>query len=239
MRAGFNSDLHRVMQAQRLIVAFQAGCGDPIPLPELSAAEIQGWALTEAIAASDETPKGVLKVAGAGLLTGVVTPLLPPLIDRINGTPGDFRIALVAIPFAILVFILVRRFSPNPWWAALAAAIVTMIAFVCAVNVAIWIDGRAADAAKATRNILAGLAGGFTGATIMAVGMCLLPAGPRDVGAWLPMLSVGTIAGALLALDNALDLDLTSFLYPVWQASVAVGLATALRRTRSSLDVND
>jgi hypothetical protein len=239
IRAGFNSDLHRVMQAQRLIVAFQAGCGDPIPLPELSAAEIQGWALTEAIAASDETPKGVLKVAGAGLLTGVVTPLLPPLIDRINGTPGDFRIALVAIPFAILVFILIRRFSPNPWWAALAAAIVTMIAFVCAVNVAIWIDGRAADAAKATRNILAGLAGGFTGATIMAVGMCLLPAGPRDVGAWLPMLSVGTIAGALLALDNALDLDLTSFLYPVWQASVAVGLATALRRTRSSLDVND
>ena len=223
------------MQAQRLIVAFQAGCGDPIPLPELSAAEIQGWALTEAIAASDETPKGLLKVAGAGALT----PLLPPLIDRINGTPGDFRIALVAIPFAILVFILVRRFSPNPWWAALAAAIVTMIAFVCAVNVAIWFDGRAADAAKATRNILAGLAGGFTGATIMAVGMCLLPAGPRDVGAWLPMLSVGTIAGALLALDNALDLDLTSFLYPVWQSSVAVGLATALRRTRSSPDTND
>jgi hypothetical protein len=220
------------MQAQRLIVAFQAASGDPIPLPELSAAEIQGWALTEAIAASDETPRGLLKVAGAGVLTGVLTPLLPPLIDRINGTPGDFRIALVAIPFAILVFILVRRFSPNPWWAALAAAIVTMIAFVCAVNVAIWFDGRAADAAKATRNILAGLAGGFTGATIMAVGMCLLPAGPRDVGAWLPMLSVGTIAGALVALDNALDLDLTSFLYPVWQASVAVGLATALRRTR-------
>ena len=75
------------MQAQRLIVAFQAACGDPIPLPELSAAEIQGWALTEAIAASDETPKGLLKVAGAGLLTGVLTPLLPPLIDRINGTP--------------------------------------------------------------------------------------------------------------------------------------------------------
>jgi hypothetical protein len=190
--------------------------------------------LTEAIASSDEMSISLLKVAGAGVLTGVLTPLLPPLIDRINGTPGDFRIALVAIPFAILVFILVRRLSANPWWAALAAAIVTMIAFVCAVNAAIWIDGRAADAAKATRNILAGLAGGFTGATIMAVGICLLPAGPRDVMAWLPMLIVGTIAGALLALDNALDLDLTSFLYPVWQACVAVGLATALRRTRHS-----
>ena len=227
------------MQAHRLMLAFQAMCEGLISLPELSAAEIQGWALTEAIASSDETSSGLLKVAGAGVMTGLLTPLLPPLIDRINGTPGDFRIALVAIPFAILVFILVRRFSPNPWWASLAAAIVTMIAFVCAVNAAIWIDGRAADAAKATRNIMAGLAGGFTGATIMAVGICLLPAGPRDVGAWLPMLTVGTIAGALLALDNALDLDLTSFLYPVWQAAVAVGLATALRRARSSLDVND
>jgi hypothetical protein len=226
------------MQAQRLIVAF-GRLGIRFRFQNCRQRKYGGWALTDAIAASDETPKGLLKVAGAGLLTGALTPLLPPLIDRINGTPGDFRIALVAIPFAILVLILVRRFSPNPWWAALAAAIVTMIAFVCAVNIAIWIDGRAADAAKATRNILAGLAGGFTGATIMAVGICLLPAGPRDVGAWLPMLSVGTIAGALLGLDNALDLDLTSFLYPVWQACVAVGLATALRRTRSSPDVND
>src|SRR5258707_13440537 len=126
------------MQAQRLIVAFQAACGDPIPLPELSAAEIQGWALTEAIAASDETPKGLLKVAGAGLLTGVLTPLLPPLIDRINGTPGDFRIALVAVPFAILVFILVRRFSPNPCWASLGAPLVPMIAFGAPGKVPVW-----------------------------------------------------------------------------------------------------
>jgi hypothetical protein len=222
------------MQAQRLIVAFQAAVWGSDSASRTVRSGNKGWALTEAIASSDETSISLLKVAGAGVLTGVLTPLLPPLIDRINGTPGDFRIALVAIPFAILVFILVRRFCPNPWWAALAAAIVTMIAFVCAVNAAIWIDGRAADAAKATRNVLAGLAGGFTGATVMAVGICLLPAGPRDVMAWLPMLIVGTMAGALLALDNALDLDLTSFLYPVWQACVAVGLATALRRTRHS-----
>jgi hypothetical protein len=45
------------------------------------------------------------------------------------------------------------------------------------------------------------------------------------------MLLVGTLAGALLALDNALSLDLTSFLYPVWQAGVAVTLVLALRRT--------
>jgi hypothetical protein len=44
----------------------------------------------------------------------------------------------------------------------------------------------------------------------------------------------GTLAGALLALDSALDLDLTSVLYPVWQAGVAVALAVALRHQRLS-----
>jgi hypothetical protein len=186
--------------------------------------------LTEAIASADTSLNSLFKVASTGVLTGVLTPLLPPLIDKINGAPGDFRIALVAIPFAVLVFILVRRLSANPRWAAATAAIVTMIAFVCAVNAAIWIDGQVGDASRAVRNILAGLAGGFTGATIMALGIALLPAGPRDAVAWLPMLLTGTLAGALLALDNALELDLTSVLYPVWQAGVAVGLAKALRR---------
>ena len=190
--------------------------------------------MTEAIASTDAPRNGLLKSAAGGVLTGILTPLLPPLIDRIGGTAGDFRIALVAIPFAILVLILVRRFSPDPWWAALTAAIVTMIAFVCAVNAAIWIDGQAGDATRAVRNILAGLAGGFTGAAIMSLGISLLPAGPRDAVAWLPMLLTGTLAGALLALDNALELDLTSVLYPVWQAGVAAGLATALRRTKPS-----
>ena len=44
------------------------------------------------------------------------------------------------------------------------------------------------------------------------------------------MLAIGTLAGTLLAVDSALELDLTSVLYPVWQAGVAVGLAMALQR---------
>lgn len=181
------------------------------------------------MASTGASRNGLLQVAAGGILTGVVTPLLPTLIDRIGGTPGDFRIALVAAPFAILVLILVRKFSANPWWAALLAAVVTMVGFVAAVNAAIFIDGQAGDAGKTMRNVLAGLAGGFTGAFVMTLGIGLLPAGPRDAKAWLPMLAIGTIAGALLALDSALDLDLTSVLYPVWQAGVAIGLATALR----------
>jgi hypothetical protein len=52
-----------------------------------------------------------MKIAAAGALSGVLTPLLPPLIDSISGSPRDLRIALVAIPFAALVPILVRRCS--------------------------------------------------------------------------------------------------------------------------------
>jgi hypothetical protein len=186
--------------------------------------------LTDTINSQADARGGLLKIAAAGVLTGILTPLFQPLIDRIAGAPGDFRIALLALPFAILIAVLVRRLSSNPWWAAIAAAIVTMLAFVCAVNAAIWIDGQVGDVAKVVRNICAGLAGGFVGSAVMALGICLLPAGPRDVAAWLPMLVIGTIAGALLALDNALDLDLVSILYPVWQAGVAAGLAMAFQR---------
>jgi hypothetical protein len=190
--------------------------------------------LTEAIISSGVSRDTLLKIAAGGVLTGILTPLLPPVIDRIGGSPGDLRIALVAVPFAMLVLILIRRASANPWWVALAAAVVTMIAFVAAVNAAIWIDGHADGAARGLRNILSGLTGGFTGAAVMAVGIGLLPSGPRDISAWLPMLIVGTVAGALMALDNALDLDLTSVLYPVWQAGVAIGLAIALRRSATA-----
>jgi hypothetical protein len=186
--------------------------------------------LTQAITSSHPSRNGLLAIAAGGVLTGVVTPLFPPLIDRISSVPGDVRIGLAAIPFAILVAALVRRSGPSPWWTALAAGIVTMIAFVGAVNAAIWIDGQAGDASKAIRNVLSGLTGGFVGAGIMAAGIHWL-AGARDSVAWLPMLLTGTIAGALLALDSALELDLTSVLYPVWQGGVAVGLAAALRQT--------
>jgi hypothetical protein len=193
--------------------------------------------VTQAIASNDASRNSLLMVAAGGVLSGVLTPLLPQLIDRISGGPGDLRIALVAIPFAVLVFMVVRRYSANPWWAALIAAIVTMVAFVGAVNAAIYIDGQANGADKIMRNILAGLAGGFSGSAIMALGIALLPAGPRDVVAWLRMLVTGTLAGALMALDNALSLDLTSVLYPVWQAGVAVRLAMALQRTGRAKDL--
>ena len=187
------------------------------------------WALTPAITSADASRNSLLMVAAGGLVSGILTPLLPSLIDQVVGLPGQFRISLIAVPFAVLAFILVRRFSTNPLWATVLAGIVTMIAFVCAVNAAIFIDGQAISAAKIMRYLLAGLTGGLVGTAVMALGIGLLPSGPRAAAAWWPMLITGTLAGTLLALDNALDLDRTSFLYPVWQAAVAVRLVMALR----------
>jgi hypothetical protein len=185
--------------------------------------------LTQAITSADTSRNSLLMVAAGGLISGVLTPLLPTLIDRIIGLPGQLRISLIAVPFAVLVFILVRRFSANPWWAALIAAVVTMIAFVCAVNAAIFIEGQTAGAATVMRYLLAGLTGGIVGTAVMALGIGLLPAGPRKAEAWWPMLMTGALAGTLLAFDNALGLDQISFLYPVWQAAVAVRLVMVLR----------
>src|SRR5262249_42937484 len=132
--------------------------------------------------------------------------------------------------FAVLVFVVLRWRSANPVWAAIVASIVTMIAFVAAVNAAVYIDGQMAGAARVIRGVFAGLTGGFVGSALMALGIALLPAGPGQAAPWMPMIVTGTVAGSLLALDNSLGLDPISSLYPVWQAAVAVRLAMALKR---------
>ena len=185
--------------------------------------------MTQAITSSDTSRNNLLMVAAGGVISGILTPLLPALIDHIVGLPGQLRISLIAVPFAVLVLILVRRFSANPLWAAMLAAIITMVAFVCAVNAAIFIEGQTAGAATVMRYLLAGLTGGLVGTAVMALGIGLLPSGPRAAAAWWPMLTTGALAGTLLALDNALGLDQISFLYPIWQAGVAVRLVMALQ----------
>ena len=190
--------------------------------------------MTQAITSADISRNNLLVVAAGGLVSGLLTTWLPALVDAIVGSNSrfplvQFRVALIALPFAVLVFVLVRRFSRNPWWAALIAAIVTMIAFVCAVDAAILVEGNTGDAPRAMRYLLAGLTGGLVGTAVMAFGIALLPAGPRQPAAWWPMLITGALLGTLLALDDALGLDKIALLYPLWQAAVAVRLATVLR----------
>ncbi|NOJ49002.1 hypothetical protein [Bradyrhizobium archetypum] len=185
--------------------------------------------MTETITSTETSRNNLLMIAAGGIVTGILTPLSPLLIDRIAGPGDQFRVALVAVPFAMLVFVLVRRFGRNPWWAALVAALVTMAAFVCAVDAAVLVEGNTGDAPRVMRYLLAGLTGGLVGTALMALGTALLPAGPRQAAAWWPMLITGALAGTLLALDDAIGLDKFSLLYPVWQAAVAVRLTMILR----------
>src|SRR2546429_7170778 len=129
-------------------------------------------------------------VAAGGIISGILTPLLPGLIDMIAGGSGQLRISLIAVPFAVLVFILVRRFSANPIWAAGLAAIITMVAFVCAVNAAIFIEGQTAGAATVMRYLLAGLTGGVVGSGVVGLVIDLVGWGPLVAGAvWATLLS--------------------------------------------------
>lgn len=192
--------------------------------------------MTQAITSAATSRNSLLMVAAGGLVSGILTTWLPALVDIIVGTNGrfplvQFRLALIALPFAVLVFVVIRRFSPNASWAALAAAIVTMIAFVCAVDAAILVEGNTGDAPRAMRYLLAGLTGGLVGSAVMALGIGLLPAGPRQAAAWWPLVITGALLGTLLALDDALALDKIALLYPVWQAVIAVRLALILRRS--------
>ncbi len=76
--------------------------------------------MTQALTA-DTSGSDLLKIAIGGLVSGILTPLAPLLVDKLTGAPGMLRLALVAVPFAVLVFVVVRRCSANPVWAALVA----------------------------------------------------------------------------------------------------------------------
>jgi hypothetical protein len=67
--------------------------------------------LTQAIASVDASRTSLWWIAAGGVLTGILTPLLPPPLDKIHIVPGDYGIALAAVPFAVLVFVVVRRSS--------------------------------------------------------------------------------------------------------------------------------
>lgn len=178
--------------------------------------------------------RDLFKAAAGGLLTGMLTPLMHLAVDFIWRGHAEYRIGLMALPFAALVLALVR-ISGHRWWIAAAAALVTILAFIGAVNVAIFVDAHAFDLGKYARDALAGLAGGFVGSGIMLLFIGVLVWSPV-VLPWLPMLVFGTVAGSLLAADNTLDLTFDmatlSILFPVWQCGVAAGLMLALQRSR-------
>src|SRR4051812_14318797 len=103
----------RSSMAERQLPKLHTRVRFPSPAPDFSQREMT---LAGTIIAPNQSRNSLPKIAAGGVLTGILTPLCQPLIDRIAGAPGDFRIALLAVPFAMLVAMLVRRLSANPWW---------------------------------------------------------------------------------------------------------------------------
>lgn len=162
-----------------------------------------------------------------GLITGVLTPFMQLLVIR-SQLSGNPALALLALPFAILVMGLVHATRSPPWWAVVSAALVTAAAFVAAVTAAFFVVELPSGLPKVAKHLLGGIAGGCVGAAIMAIGLHMLRLGRAGLRVWLPMLVIGGVAGMLLAVDTQIKVPLVSVLYPVWQAGVAVGLVKAL-----------
>lgn len=163
-----------------------------------------------------------------GLATGYLTPLMEyPLIHF--DVAGRYGFVVAAFPFIVLIVALVRGLRAPPLWIQGAAAVVTAAAFLAAIRVSGLIVDAPLSTSEAIRNVLGGMAGGFIGAAVMAVGFCVLRLGRLELAPWLPMLIAGTLAGALLEADLVLRLDTVSLLFMLWQASVAAALVRALR----------
>lgn len=163
-----------------------------------------------------------------GVATGYLTPLTEYVLD-LFAVGGRYGFIVAGLPFTILVVALIRILRGPGLWLQGAAAVVTSAAFFAAIRLTGLIVDAAWSTSEALRNAAGGLAGGFTGAAIMAAGLCVLRLGRFEIRAWLPMLIAGTLAGLLLEADLALRLNSVSLLFTAWQASVAAALVRALR----------
>jgi hypothetical protein len=190
-------------------------------------------AVTSAVTSNAIDRSLYLKAGVGGLATGILTPLMELPVIKLD-LVGSYTFALVAVPFAVLVLVLLRVIRSPPWWVVVSAALITAAAFVAAVTAAVWVIQFPSGLPEPLRNMLGGVAGGLVGTAIVVIGLCVLPVGPPELKAWLPMLAIGGAAGMLLEIDALLQLDLVSVLYPVWQAGVAIGLVNGLRSDNAS-----
>lgn len=162
-----------------------------------------------------------------GIATGYLTPLMEHALDYLD-VGGRYGFIVAGMPFTVLVVALIRALRAPPLWIEVAAAVVTVAAFFAAIRLTGLIVDATWSTSEALRNAAGGLAGGFTGAAVMAIGFCVLGLGGPELRRWLPLLAAGALAGLLLEADLALRLNGVSLLFTVWQASVAAALVTTL-----------
>ena len=177
-------------------------------------------------------------IAFCGLLSGFLTPLIPNYIDSLyqpRGFSGGNGIVLAigGLPFALLIVVIARIAADVSWLRAAALGIATMVATSVSITVSANTNAALGSIAEPTRELIGGPVGGVIGSGMVALAGSLLRIGPRHPARWWMLVLVGTVLGALLAVDVWLDSENVWVLFPVWQASIALIFFRTLRNARA------
>jgi hypothetical protein len=189
--------------------------------------------------------RAVTIMAGAGVLTGLLSSLPSPLPDLRLENP-EFLINAKGIPlhagvaFAVGVGIMLWRWANRNLGKCLLAMVLTVIGWLAAVNTASDVMAAAVgselfgtvEGAKAAREtvgwILAGLVGGGIGAGLISFGAGVAAEPIRRFAAWGLIVATGMLFGLLLY--PAARLDAIIVLFVPWQAAVLAAIAYGLTR---------
>jgi hypothetical protein len=193
--------------------------------------------MTTAVTVSSlKSPRAVdAAIVCCGLLTGFLTPLILNYIDSLD-YPREFHgvtLAISAVPFGLLIVVIARIAAEVSWLRASALGLATLVAASVAITLSANTNAALGDIAEPGRELIGGPVGGVVGSGLMALAALLLRIGPRNPVRWLPIVLVGTVLGALLALDIWLHSENVWVLFPVWQASVALIFLRTLQRAKS------
>jgi hypothetical protein len=178
-------------------------------------------------------------IALCGLLSGFLTPLILNYIDSLyqpRGFSGGNGIVLAVggLPFALLIVVVARIAADVSWLRAAALGIATMVATSVSITLSASTNAALGAIAEPARELIGGPVGGVTGSGLMALGATLLRIGPRQHPLrWSVLVLVGTVLGALLAVDVWLDSENVWVIFPVWQASIALIFFRTLRNARA------
>jgi hypothetical protein len=189
--------------------------------------------------------RAVAIMAGAGVLTGLISSLPTPLPDLRLENP-QILINAEGIPlhagiaFGVAVGLMLWRWASRDLSKCLLAMLLAVIGWLVAVNsandvmstiVASELFGTV-EGAKAAREtvgwILAGLVGGGIGAGLTAFGAGIAAESIRRFGAWGVIVATGTLLGLLLY--PVAQFDAIVLLFVPWQAAVLAAIAYGLTR---------
>jgi hypothetical protein len=202
------------------------------------------------VRASLETvsPRTPYVMAGLGLVSGLLTGLVPFFPDWIPKSAGPVIIQddqapiLAPVFFAVVMVAALRLDGHRDRRAALTMLAAVGLAWLAAVNAAFYSEPAivswlsdivpAIDSASG-RATIAGLAAGAIGAAVTALGFCYCSKSLRDRRLIATIVLVGAGAGLLLPTNFASksQSDLLS-LFVIWQSTVAAAFGYALTRVR-------